>query len=208
MGYHCLTWHRGVPRVTSSLLTRSNINFVIEIMEGRCGSCGIQNAGKNSNQFPWFVAIKEKIYNTNIYHTGTLVSREWVLTTASIFVPSVISGESVKDPKHFKALVGAKEFTSTGNWKPITEIRAHPKYHLDYQFDLAMLKLKDRVREIPHPSDVIVDTIRPICLPYTTQNLDVPISQKTWNSRSLRRKETKIMSSQECKDSLGSNWKR
>ena len=178
-------------------------------MEGRCGSCGIQNIQNGKyNQFPWFVAIKEKIYNTNIYHTGTLVSKEWVLTTASIFVPSVLSVQSVKDPKNFKALVGANEFTSTGNWNPITEIRAHPKYHLDYQFDLAMLKLRDRVGEIPHPSDVIVDTIRPICLPYTSQNLDVPIGQETWNSRSLTTKKVEIMTSQQCKDSLGSYWKR
>ena len=102
-----------LPRVTSSLLTKSNINFVIKISEGRCGKCGIKNEGAKLNPFPWFVAIKETLLDEHIYHTGTLVSKEWIVTTASIFVNTVAI-------KNFEALVGATAFdVNVANSNPI-----------------------------------------------------------------------------------------
>ena len=174
--------YSGYPRVTSSLLAKSNINFVIKIMEARCGKCGILNNGTKLNTHPWFVAIRESLTDDvtytdlgNEYHTGTLVSKQWVVTAASIFV----NFRTAKD--NFKVLVGAKAFEENRDWYAIAEVRRHPKYNSpsDYDYDIAMVKLKDRILDpIPHPSDVDYDTIRPICLP--DYEADIPISRRAF----------------------------
>ena len=65
------------------------------------------------NPFPWFVAIKETLLDEHIYHTGTLVSKEWIVTTASIFVNTAAI-------KNFEALVGATAFdVNVANSNPI-----------------------------------------------------------------------------------------
>ena len=105
-------------------------------------------------------------------------------------------------------------------WIGISDIRAHPKYTVNkpwtttisYQYDIAMVKLKERILDPdPHPDDVIVDTIRPICLPdYTTYGeSDIPIHPYSYlynklalKSRSLNTREAKISSYHECKDKV------
>ena len=45
----------------------------------------MKNEGIKLNEYPWVVSIKEKVYDdrgnflTNAYHTGTLVSKEYVV---------------------------------------------------------------------------------------------------------------------------------
>ena len=81
--------------------------------EGRCGKCGIKNEGAKLNAYPWFVAIKETVLDGHIYHTGTLVSKEWIVTTGSIFFNTAAI-------KNFEALVGATAFdVNVANANPI-----------------------------------------------------------------------------------------
>ena len=198
--------YSGYPRVTSSLLAKSNINFVIKIMEARCGKCGILNNGTKMNTHPWFAAIRESLTDDvtyidlgDVYHTGTLVSKQWVVTAASIFV----NFRTAKD--NFKVLVGAKAFEENRDWYPITEVRRHPKYN---EYDIAMVKLKDRILDpIPHPSNVDYDTIRPICLP--DYEADIPIRQSSYlygkevhYSRHLTTKKATITSHGECQSNF------
>ena len=169
-------------------------------MEERCGKCGILNTGTKLNTKPWFVSIKEELLDDqDVYHTGTLVSKQWVVTAASIFV----NFRRAKD--NFKVLVGAKAFEENRDWYPITEVRRHPKYN---EYDIAMVKLKDRILDpIPHPSNVDYDTIRPICLP--DYEADIPIRQSSYlygkevhYSRHLTTKKATITSHGECQSSF------
>ena len=196
--------YAGKPRVTSSLLAKSNINFVIKVMEERCGKCGILNNGTKLNTYPWFVSIKESLSGQDVYHTGSLVSKQWVVTAASIFV----NFRTAKD--NFKVLVGAKAFEENRDWYAIAEVRRHPKYNSpsDYEYDIAMVKLKDRILDpIPHPSDVDYDTIRPICLP--DYEADIPISRhsylygrEVYYSKRLTTEKATITSHGDCKNAL------
>ena len=199
------------PHVTSSLLAKSNINFVIKVMEERCGKCGILNKGSQLNTYPWFVAIRNTDWPDREFFTGTLVSKEWVVTSASAF------GFPIYMEK-WHALVGeTQHWLPDAPWIGISDMRAHPKYtvnklwttEISYQYDIAMVKLKKRILDPdPHPADVFVDTIRPICLPdYTSYGeSDVPIRTGSYlynklalNSRSLNTKEAKIRSYQQCR---------
>ena len=174
-------------------------------MEERCGKCGILNNGSKLNTHPWFVSIKESPLNDqDVYHTGTLVSKQWVVTAASIFV----NFRTAKD--NFKVLVGAKAFEENRDWYAIAEVRRHPKYNspADYDYDIAMVKLKDRILDpIPHPSHVKYDTIRPICLP--DYEADIPISRHSYlygredfYSKRLTTEKATITSHGECKNAL------
>ena len=57
---------------------------------------------KKLNQFPWFVALREQVNNDNVYRTGTLISREYVLTAVNIF--------DIDIKNDFQALVGATAY--------------------------------------------------------------------------------------------------
>ena len=77
-------------------------------MEDRCGDCGIENDGENLNKMPWFVAIKERLAGgggSHVYHSGALVSGDYVVTAASIF-----DNQDPIDKTNFEALVGATAF--------------------------------------------------------------------------------------------------
>ena len=95
--------YRNRPQVTSSLLAKSNINFVVKVMEERCGKCGLLNGGSQKNTYPWFVAIRNTDWPDNEYFTGTLVSKEWVVTSASAFGFPV-------DAEKWHIIVGQKPF--------------------------------------------------------------------------------------------------
>ena len=100
---------RNMPQVFTNVLSKSIMNFVLKVMEDSgCGDCGIENDGGKLNKLPWFVAIKELVYENyqfyNIYHTGTLVSKDYVVTAASIFERTPIALDN------YKALVGATFF--------------------------------------------------------------------------------------------------
>ena len=81
------------------------------------------------------------------------------------------------------------------DWIPITEIITHPQHtarpHNEHfpvvkidVYDVAMMKLQHKIPDpIPHPSDVTLDTIRPICLPDSGFRIDY--NQKVLNSRDL-----------------------
>ena len=174
-------------------------------MEERCGKCGILNTGTKLNTKPWFVSIKEELLDDqDVYHTGTLVSKQWVVTAASIFV----NFQRAKD--NFKVLVGAKAFEENRDWYAISEVRRHPKYYSlsDYEYDIAMVKLKDRILDpIPHPSDVDYDTIRPICLP--DYEADIPIlrssylyGKEVYYSKSLTTEKATITSHGDCENAF------
>ena len=195
------------PRVTSSLLAKSNINFVIKVMEERCGKCGILNDGPKLNTHPWIVALRESPPGTKVpkYYTGTLVSRQWVVTEASIFVNINTATQN------FEVLVGAKAFRNNANdrWEPISEVKRHPKYYSrNYKYDVAMVKLKTRILDpVPHPSDVKYDTIRPICLPdfeadILTNRKSYLYDKEVLNSRLLTAEKARIISYGECKNAL------
>ena len=169
-------------------------------MEERCGKCGILNSGSKLNTYPWLVSIKEeKLIDQDVYHTGTLVSKQWVVTAASIFV----NFRTAKD--NFKVLVGAKAFEENRDWYPITEVRRHPKYN---EYDIAMVKLKHKILDpVPHPSDVDYDTIRPICLPdfeadILTNRKSYLYDKEVLNSRLLTAEKARIISYGECKNAL------
>ena len=205
--------YSGYPRVTSSLLAKSNINFVIKIMEARCGKCGILNNGTKMNTHPWFAAIRESLTDdityTDLgdeYHTGTLVSKQWVVTAASIFVNDPIATDN------YRVLVGAKALENHyhDRWDPIIEIKRHPKYNSipNSEYDIAMVKLKHKILDpVPHPSDVDYDTIRPICLP--DYEADIPISRhsylygrEVYYSKRLTTEKATITSHGDCKNAL------
>ena len=207
--------YKNFSRVTSSLLAKSNINFVIKVMEERCGKCGILNDGPKLNTHPWIVALRESPPGgVTKYRTGTLVSRQWVVTEASIFVNIHTATEN------FEVLVGAKAFQNNANdrWEPISEVKRHPKYNYrtDYKYDVAMVKLKTRILDpVPHPSDVKYDTIRPVCLPdYASEDDDFQYEQLynyhqlsdkiLFNSRLLTAKKAKITPNDECQSTLSS----
>ena len=118
----------------------------------------MKNEGIKLNEYPWVVSIKEKVYDdrgnflTNAYHTGTLVSKEYVVTAASIF-------DKKKNKENFEALVAAKRFADSDvqdtypdhRWSPIAKIQIHPHYNsrqyisrYNVMYDVAMLKLKIR----------------------------------------------------------------
>ena len=158
------------------------------------------NTGTKLNTKPWFVSIKEELLDDqDVYHTGTLVSKQWVVTAASIFV----NFRTAKD--NFKVLVGAKAFEENRDWYPITEVRRHPKYN---EYDIAMVKLKDRILDpIPHPSNVDYDTIRPICLP--DYEADIPIlrssylyGKEVYYSKSLTTEKATITSHGDCENAF------
>ena len=233
---------RNLPRVSSSLLHVSILHFVIKEIEGRCGECGIKNEGQRLNSYPWFVAIKEKVGDVNVYHTGTLVSKEWVVTAASI-----LTNEPKKE--NFEAKVGttafdlhvansgplgrfritlchlssnlvvltfmSKDVTSfvesdfivENDWISISAILVHPqlgsKIHKTQNifevnpYNVAMMRLRDRISDpLPHPSDVLVDTIQPICLPES--DLHIADDQIGLSSRFLTSKEAKILTYHKC----------
>ena len=205
--------YSGYPRVTSSLLAKSNINFVIKIMEARCGKCGILNNGTKLNTYPWFAAIRESLTDDvtytdlgDVYHTGTLVSKQWVVTAASIFINDPIAADN------YRVLVGAKAFENHyhDRWDPIIEIKRHPKYDSrnDHEYDIAMVKLKHKILDpVPHPSDVDYDTIRPICLPdfeadILTNRKSYLYDKEVLNSRLLTAEKARIISYGECKNAL------
>ena len=86
-------------------MSKSVVNFVKKVMEDiSCEqeSCGIKNDGEKLNQFPWFVALREQVNNDNVYRTGTLISREYVLTAVNIF--------DIDIKNDFQALVGATAY--------------------------------------------------------------------------------------------------
>ena len=93
-----------MPQVFTHFLSKSVVNFVLKELEGRCGRCGIENEGDKLNKFPWYVAIKEKDNEKFVFHTGTLVSKEHIVTAASIFKHTPIQKEN------FQALVGATAY--------------------------------------------------------------------------------------------------
>ena len=72
-----------------------------------CGRCGVKNPGENLNEYPWLVAIKETVLDQDFHHTGTLVSREWVVTAASI-----LASDRPTARQNFLAKVGPKSFDS------------------------------------------------------------------------------------------------
>ena len=71
------------------------------------------------NKFPWFVAIKENIKRENVndyynnFYSGTLVSKYYVLTAASILEGTEHTdnghGQQI-DEQNFQALVGATAY--------------------------------------------------------------------------------------------------
>ena len=94
-----------LPQVFTNFMSKSVVNFVKKVMEDiSCEqeSCGIKNDGEKLNQFPWFVALREQVNNDNVYRTGTLISREYVLTAVNIF--------DIDIKNDFQALVGATAY--------------------------------------------------------------------------------------------------
>ena len=71
-----------------------------------------------------------------------------------------------------------------------------------------MVKLKERILDPdPHPDDVIVDTIRPICLPdfeadILTNRKSYLYDKEVLNSRLLTAEKARIISYGECKNAL------
>ena len=154
-----------LPRVYTSLLSRSALNFVMKEMQGTCGHCGVENEGDKLNKKPWFVSIREKVEDsqgvTYLYYTGTLVSKEHVVTAASVFQESTGHMTPV-DVTNYEALVATTDYEllvqSQGStddllpdfkWSPIVQIQIHPSYAAAHtldrgMFDVAVIQLKIR----------------------------------------------------------------
>ena len=93
-----------MPQIFTNFLSKSVVNFVLKVVEDRCGVCGLENEGEKLNKMPWFVAIKERVDTSYVYHSGALVSGNHVVTAASIFQKTPFNKEN------FEALVGATNF--------------------------------------------------------------------------------------------------
>ena len=95
---------QNMPQIFTNFLSKSVVNFVLKVVEDRCGVCGLENEGEKLNKMPWFVAIKERVDTSYVYHSGALVSGNHVVTAASIFQKTPFNKEN------FEALVGATNF--------------------------------------------------------------------------------------------------
>ena len=93
-----------MPQIFTNFLSKSVVNFVLKVVEDRCGECGLENEGEKLNKMPWFVAIKERVDASYVYHSGALVSGNHVVTAASIFQ------KTPYNKANFEALVGATSF--------------------------------------------------------------------------------------------------
>ena len=178
----------------TSFLSASLVHFVTSKIEGRCGTCGIENEYVSShfNQMPWVVAIRETVKNPaypsgytidHKHFTGTLVSKEYVVTAARFFKDTP-HPEDYED--NFKVIPGASTrafvdpnaaFSDPDSGVlSVYHISIHPSYNrsgtadVDFNFNVALMQLKTRISDlIPFEAGYVY---RPICLPVPGQILE------------------------------------
>ena len=183
----------------TSFLSASVVHFVTSQIEGRCGTCGFEDTNPNQyklNKMPWVVAIQEttkytvgspggqgtSIQKKYKYFTGTLVSKEYVVTSAKLFQQP--QPEDYED--NFKVLLGATKRVFTdrdtygyslafgdpdANVLNVYHISIHPSFikgkvgEGDRGLDVALLQLKTGISHKDHIPNVAGYVYRPICLP-------------------------------------------
>ena len=123
---------QNMPQIFTIFLSKSVVNFVLKVVEDRCGECGLENEGEKLNKMPRFVAVKERVDTSYVYHSGALVSGNHVVTAASIFQKTPFNKEN------FEALVGATNFA-------VVLANAYPEGKVNFLTDthtLSTLSLK------------------------------------------------------------------
>ena len=196
----------------TSLMSAAVVHFVTSKIEGRCGTCGVEYEddslphpdAMNWNQMPWVAAIQEKFYSsvttgptgtvaggtvTEKHFTGTLVSKEYVVTAAKIIYTGfkIYKDKKLKGyEKNLKVILGAtwriydqdiyrdpkEAFTDPDmGVLSVEHVSIHPSYEKggvgegDKGFDVALLRLKTPITEHSPPLNAGSGyAYRPICL--------------------------------------------
>ena len=136
-----------------------------------------------TNRYPWLVAIKRTVDdgNPSRFFTGTLVSDQFVVTTASVV--DTLSGRYNKE--QFEVRPGATAHDPNKNdlmaWQRVAEIRSHPFYKHrkkpsnELSYNVGLLKLMTRVDFFHFLNGVGVG---PICLPTPKQTNKEDLREK------------------------------
>ena len=203
----------------TSFLSASLVHFVTSKIEGRCGTCGIENEYVSShfNQMPWVVAIRETVKNPaypsgytidHKHFTGTLVSKEYVVTAARFFKDTP-HPEDYED--NFKVIPGASKrafddpnaaFSDPDSGVlSVYHISIHPSYNrsgtADVDFDVALLRLRTRLSDhIPSEAGYVY---RPICLPLPGIQEDTLVDTMRETTYLGKKDKTKIISKTQAK---------
>ena len=199
----------------TSFLSASVVHFVTSKIEGRCGTCGILYEDDEYpnpdymrlNQMPWVAAIKETVESSNDkYFTGTIVSKEYVVTAARVF--QYPQPEYYED--NFKVIPGASKrvfddlnaaFSDPNGVLSVYHISIHPSYNrsgtADVDFDVALLRLRTRLSDhIPSEAGYVY---RPICLPLPGIQEDTLLDTMRETTYLGKKDKTKIISKTQAK---------
>ena len=163
--------------------------------------CGVANKeGGAGNQYPWMVAIRKKIKQRHAhkykYYTGTLVSDQFVVTTANVFDHVYDSTKSDVNAKSYEAKPGAKDWgktviSETIKWQPIEDIWIHPYFNKkafegrDLGYNVALMKLKSKI--VFDHEWMAIKGVRPICLPTPgpEQTIEKYVGKVVLNGRAI-----------------------
>ena len=118
-----------------------------------------------TNRYPWLVAIKRTVEDGNPprFFTGTLVSDQYVVTTANVVDKKAVAGYN---KNHFRATTfkqPIKKMKDIKEWQEVAEIIPHPFYKSDSKpstelsYNVGLLKLAKSVEWSAG--------VGPICLP-------------------------------------------
>ena len=134
-----------------------------------------------TNRYPWLVAIKRTVDDGNPprFFTGTLVSDQYVVTTANVVDNQAYNKEQ------FEVRPGATAHDPNKNdlmaWQRVAEIRSHPFYKHrkkpsnELSYNVGLLKLMTRVDFFHFLNGVGVG---PICLPTPKQTNKEDLREK------------------------------
>ena len=157
------------------------------------------------NHMPWVAAIKHKVqYNRYKFSTGTLVSKEYVVTAARVFQTST-------DKDDFQVQVGAAKWVGGDTellWTNVHHISIHPRYNNpeyneNARFDVALIQLQSRITKLQvHPS-LAGYHYRPICLPVPGENpLEDLVGESKTKIKALKSERAVIIATNRCKSIL------
>ena len=227
----------------TSLLSAAVVHFVTSKIEGRCGTCGIEYEddslphpdAMNWNQMPWVAAIQEIFYSsvttgptgtvaggtkTYKHFTGTLVSKEYVVTAAKIIYTGfkIYKDKKLEDYEdNLKVILGAtwriydediiadpkEAFTHPDmGVLSVDHVSIHPSYEKggvgvgDKGFDVALLRLKTSISDHSPPLNAGSGyAYRPICLPVPgeTQEYSLVGTERQTIRETRKKKEASII---------------
>ena len=199
-------------QVFTNFLSASVVNFVKATIEGRCGHCGQEYVNEflnpdqmPLNHMPWVAAIKQSLLNNiHKYSTGTLVSKEYVVTAARVF-------ETSTDEDDFEVQVGAAKWVEDDTellWVNVHHISIHPRYNNpeyneNARFDVAIIQLQSRITKLQVPPSLAGYHYRPICLPVPGETpLEDLVGASKIKIKTLKSERALIIATNRCKSIL------